>query len=186
MTEILIRPKNTTKRTGIGCGIIAVLLFVLAAIAILVGFYQNFEANYFIIGATFFAFGVLGIALGLGLFIKGRQVDKMVSGEDLIAGWEYLIDENGQPNKGYVYVGTKGFYFNGLYVSWSQKCVLQKVLYTPGTPPTIDFYYTRIGSYKSGNHSAQHLTRFAVPSDKTDEAAKVVRYYQTAFRGQNR
>lgn len=178
MTANFKRPKNTTKRTGIGCGVLAVLFFLFAGLAVVIGIAADFEPNYFIIGGTLFAFGALGIALGSGLFIKGRQVDKMLSGEDLIASWEYLIDDNGNRNKGYVYVGTKGFYFKGLFVSWSQKCVFQKVTYTPGTPPTIDFYYKRIGSYKMGSQASMHCTKFAVPPDKIDEAAKVIRHYQ--------
>ena len=91
----------------------------------------------------------------------------MLSGEDLIANWNYLVDENGNRKKGYVYIGTKGFYKDGLYVFWSNKCVLQDVIFQQGTPATITFLYLRIGSYKSGTIGAsQHNSSVPIPPDK--------------------
>lgn len=178
MAENFTRPKNTTKRTGIGCGVIAVFLFAFAALAVALGFAFDFDANYFIAGGTLFTFGLLGGIAGIGLFIKGKQVDKMLSGADLIAAWDYLIDENGERRKGYIYVGSKGFYKNGLYTAWSRTCQPMAVVFQPGTPAKLVFQYRMAMSHQGGGGSSTHNTFVAVPPDRHEEAMRVVDYHK--------
>ena len=110
------KPKNTTKRTGIGCSLIGIILLFFGAVAFLLGAILGFENIGFIVfGSVFLTLGILGFIIGIGLFIQGGRVDKLMSGDDLIASWNYEIDEKGRRKDGYVYVGTKGFYKNGVY-----------------------------------------------------------------------
>ena len=178
-------PKNTTKRTGIGCSAIGFLSFITAVCIFIAGLIFRLEHTYIAIGMTLLAFGIISLIGGIGLFFKGRQVDKMLSGEDLIARWNYLVDENGKRKTGYVYIGTKGFYKDGLYIFWSNKCVLQDVVFQQGTPATITFRYLRIGSYKTGSMQSQNNSPVPVPSDKYEEAMQVVKYYKNRLQKNN-
>ena len=81
-------PKNTTKRTGIGCSAIGFLLFITAICVFIAGLIFKLEHTYIAIGGTLLAFGIISLIGGIGLFFKGRQVDKILSGEDLIARLE--------------------------------------------------------------------------------------------------
>ena len=138
-----LRPTNTTKKTGIGCSLIGLLLLLFGTVAFLLVAILGFEYGGLIaFGAVFLALGILSFIVGLGMFIKGRRVDKLTSGDDLIASWNYEVDEKGREKNGYIYIGTKGFYKNGVYTEWmKRKCVLEDVFITEGQPDILTFQY---------------------------------------------
>ena len=160
------------------------LLFLFLAICIIFAvFILGLGSTYIAIGATLSALGIIAILPGIGLFFKGRQVDKMLSGEDLIASWNYSVDENGKRKTGYVYIGTKGFFKDGFYVWWSNKCVLQDILFEEGNPAILTFHYVRYARHfdietGGGGGALKNNFPVPVPPDKKHDAMRAIQYYK--------
>jgi len=176
------KPKNTTKKTGIGCSAFGALLLFSSAIAFLLVAILGFEyVGLIVFGSVFLALGILSFIVGVGMFIQGRRVDKLTSGDDLIASWNYEVDEKGRQKSGYIYIGTKGFYKNGVYTEWmKRKCVLEDVFLTEGEPEKLTFQYV-IYSHNSrlpSTPAVRKKTSVPVPIDKKTDAIRVVNHYQ--------
>lgn len=177
--------KNITKRTGIGCLSVGLLL-ILTALGVLVvslvfGFSQQIAIA---LGGLLLAFGLIALAAGIVGIYRGRQVDRLLAGEDLLARWDYLVDEKGRRKPGYVYIGTRGFYKDGFYVAWSDKCILRQVSYREGTPATLVFQYVRKNYNRNagGWSSLQNNFPVPVPPEHSEQALRVVAHYQRELK----
>lgn len=178
------KPKNVTKRTAIGCLLIGLFLFFVSLCIFIIGLIFRFKNTYIAFGATLLAFGIIAILAGGVGFFRGKAVDELISGKDLLAQWNYLVDEKGNRKSGYIYIGTKGFYKDGLYISWSDKCVLKDISFQEGAPATITFHYIRrnYNQDAGGWSSLENNFPVPVPPDKKEDAMRVISYYQKSLR----
>lgn len=135
-----------------------------------------------VFGSVFLALGILNSIVGVGMFIKGRRVDKLTSGDDLIASWEYEVDEKGRQTSGYVYIGTKGFYKNGVYTEWmKRKCVLEDVFITEGEIDILTFQYVMYNHHSNltQTRAVRKKTSVPVPPDKKKDAMRAIHHYKS-------
>lgn len=124
--------------------------------------------------------GLTGLLL-LMVFVAGRhqivEVDELLSGRTSIAHWRYDMDENNQPRAGYVYIGAKGIYKNGVYFTFSGRTrQLIDVTCEESRPARLHFLYqviSRPNSRTSGWSAQNNDLIIPVPPEKDEEARRV-------------
>lgn len=125
--------------------------------------------------------GLSGLLL-LMVYVAGRhqiaEVDGLLTGETLIAHWRYTNDEHNQLKPGYVYIGAKGIYKDGMYYCFvGRNRQLVKVSYDEGQPAKLCFVYrviSRPNGRSSGWSSQYNNLILPVPLNKDEEAKGVV------------
>ncbi len=187
-------PKNLLRRTFrmylfVGVPALLIGVFLLGVMGLL----SLVSVNGFIIlglGVVVTISGLLGILLVL-VFVAGRhqvdEVDGLLSGKTLIAHWSYQIDENNQPNAGYVYIGAKGIYKDGIYhyfVGRSRRLIA--VTFEAGIPASLRFVYevfSRPNSRSSAWSSQRNHLNVPIPPDKEAEARRVAEEFSRKIAG---
>lgn len=175
-----VKPTNTSRKIGAVSAAAGAALYIGAAIIFAVGFSLKLDILYIAIFATFLAIGTLTLVIGVGMLFQGRKVDKLLSGKDLIAKWNYNSGEIHDEQSGYVYIGTKDVYSNGQYTSWSKKCSLENVYLSEKDSFTLTFQYI-LRSDRPDMRSTRTVRKrliVPVPIVKKDDAIKVVAYYK--------
>ena len=172
-------PVNTTKRLGIGFIAAGLLLLISSAAVFSIGILLEAELIYVAIGATLCGLGLLAFFPGIGLFLQGREVDRILSGEDQIANWGYHIVHNGRREDGYIFIGKRGLYINGLHIKWSKKYLLEEVDTLGEEPKRLIFTYIikRNNSDLTSTAAVRKRTSVPVPTDKLEDAERVVNYF---------
>jgi hypothetical protein len=139
------------------------------------------QTGFIVLGVIGSALGFIIASLGFGALWWSRghasEVDDLLEGRNLLAYWDYKVDEHGQLQKGYVYIGRSGVYKDGIYFHFEGKGRrLIEVTYTKGPPSKIIFTCTqRSGKILSFGRKSFPQIAVPVPLDKEHLAAGIVR-----------
>lgn len=171
-------PKNTPKRTGMGCASVGLPLLLLGVGGLAGGVLFDLDSQGLIaFSAVGLAVGSLGAVVGLGMVRQGRRIDALMSGQGLLTHWTYTTDQQAD---GSVFVGQDGVYHNGVYTEWSRQCVLQGVEITQDGPPTLVFRILMVRRNSSISSSAATAKKLRVPiaPGRETDAQAVVDHFQ--------
>lgn len=184
------KPANSPKKAGIGCFSIGLILIFASVSFLILRFTFSVSSNAFIvIPAVLAPIALLGLAAGIGMYLKGREIDRLLSGEGLIASWSFPDDEKTNRKAGYVYIGIKGLYRDGVYLNWNRGFQLEKVTFEDGDPAYITFQHVRgrkraTGVDYSYGGPLRHRTKIVVPPHNREDALRVVERYTTFLQNQ--
>ncbi len=175
----ITKPSNTTSKTGAICAAVGAVVLIGAVCIFIVGFGLKLDVLYIAIAVTFLAIGILTLIIGIVLLMQGRKVGRLLSGKDLIAKWSYEPEDNERNKSGYIYIGAKGIYKNGLYTSWSKNYALEAVFLSKGDRKRLVFQYVINKNHSNPNTMAGVRKKISVPVpvEKIEDAASVVTYF---------
>ena len=139
------------------------------------------ETGFVALGVTASTLAFLVALLGFGAawWSRGRAgvVDDLLEGRNLLAYWDYKIDENGDLKPGYVYIGQSGVYKDGVYFQFEGKGRrLAKSTFTPGPPAILSFTcIQRSGNNASYTRKSYPQIVIPVPAGKESLAERIAR-----------
>ncbi len=172
-TSELRKPANVPKRTGIGCAVLGLVLFVPSVLALGIAVLTGLEYVVLVVfGSVLLVLSCISGLVGVGMFFQGLRVDRMLSGADLIASWRYPRAGAGE---GFVYVGSRGLFHNGQYLEWSSKSVLDEIFVEEGEETVLVVKYSLLRN--SAQSLSPHITkklRIPVPDAHRSDAERVV------------
>lgn len=166
-------PKNTPKKMGMGCLVLALLLLPLAVGLLKLAFQSGeTDGSAMLFGIAGMAIGTLSALFGIGLSRQGRRIGKLLKGEGLIAHWTYQTDKI--PD-GSVFIGEDGVYHNAVYTEWSSRCFLESVEIVPGETDLllIKYIIRQHNSNVATTGSTLKKLRVPIPKGKEAEAQRV-------------
>ena len=163
----------------LGAGLLGLLLFPTCLIFAIMTLARGGSAGYIVLGVcgSTIAFLVALLGLGAAWWSRSRadQVDDLLEGRNLLAYWDYKIDEHGDPQKGYIYIGRSGVYKNDFYFHFHGKGRrLVKVTVESGRPAKLTFTCLQRNDNSASRKSYPQIIA-PVPPGKEEQAKQIAR-----------
>ncbi len=119
---------------------------------------------------------IIGIGFALFSNQKRIEIDELLSGESLIAYVDYELDEMGEENPGYAFIGPGGVFKNGFYFDWSDNSRnLLNVTLKHGPNPVLCFLYVVASARATGRGGMmQNCCMVPIPPGQEALARKVL------------
>lgn len=129
-------------------------------------------------GLAICAIGLVVLGIGFAIFSNQKriEIDDLLSGQSLIAYVDYEMDEKGEDNPGYAFIGPGGVFKNGFYFDWSDKSRnLLNVTLKHGPNPVLCFLYVVASSRTtSGGGMMQNCCMVPIPAGQEALAREVL------------